>query len=71
MLDSFRAIDTLPVDKQLAVRRVYAAAYSQQMRVMLYFCIVSLVSLLLLFERKPRRLVTTADGELAGPQESE
>ncbi|KAH8695764.1 major facilitator superfamily transporter [Phaeosphaeriaceae sp. PMI808] len=71
LLDSFRAIDTLPVDKQLAVRRVYAAAYSRQMRVMLYFCIVSLVSLLLLCEKKPRRLTTTADGELAAPRERE
>jgi hypothetical protein len=39
------------------------------MRVMLCFCVVSLVSLLLLAEKQPRKLTTTADGELAGPVE--
>ena len=69
LLESFRAIENFPENTQLEVRKVYAAAYSQQMRVMLYFCLVSLVSLLLLAEKQPRKLTTTADGELAGPEE--
>jgi hypothetical protein len=41
------------------------------MRVMLYFCIASLVSLALLAEWPPRRLQTTADGEIADPEEGQ
>ncbi|KAK3307163.1 major facilitator superfamily transporter [Chaetomium strumarium] len=69
LLQSFQSIRSLSPELQVKVREVYAVGYSQQMRVMLYFCIVSLVSLSLLFEWPPRRMRTTEDGELADPDE--
>jgi hypothetical protein len=35
----------------------------------MYFCIVSLVSLLLLAEKQPRIFKTIEDGELAAPEQ--
>ncbi|KAK4234164.1 major facilitator superfamily transporter [Achaetomium macrosporum] len=67
LLQSFQTIRGLSPELQVKIREVYAVGYSQQMRVMLYFCIVSLVSLSLLFEWPPRRLRTTEDGEIATP----
>lgn len=42
---------------QSRTRMVYGDGYSAQMRVMLYFSAASLLSLLLLVEKKPRRLI--------------
>ncbi len=67
LLESFRSIQSLPSELQIRVREVYAVGYSQQMRVMLYFCIASLLSLALLAEWPPRRLQTTEDGEIVEP----
>jgi len=64
LLQSFQSINQLPPDTQNEVRNVYGAAYSQQMRVMLYFSIVALLSLILLAERRPRRPELTEDGEI-------
>lgn len=69
LLESFQSIKSLSPELQLEVRSVYATGYSQQMRVMLYFCIVSLFALLLLVEKKPRRFETKQDEELAAPPE--
>ena len=68
LLQSFRNIQGLPYETQIRVRQVYAMGYSQQMRVMLYFCIASLLSLVLLAEWPPRRLQTTEDGEIMNPE---
>jgi hypothetical protein len=68
VLQSFRNIQNLPPELQIRVREVYAVGYNQQMRVMLYFCIASLVSLSLLAEWPPRRLQTTEDGEIVEPE---
>ncbi|KAK3687883.1 major facilitator superfamily transporter [Podospora appendiculata] len=65
LLQSFQTIKLFPPDTQEEVRRIYGAGYSQQMRVMLYFCIVSFLSLALLVERRPRRMETTENGEIA------
>ncbi|KAH6632551.1 major facilitator superfamily transporter [Chaetomium tenue] len=69
LLQSSQNIRGLPLRLQIQVRQMYAAGYSQQMRVMLYFCIVSLLSLTLLCEWPPRRLRTTEDGEIAAPED--
>jgi len=71
LLQSSQNIRGLPSELQVRIRQVYAVGYSQQMRVMLYFCIASLVSLALLAEWPPRRLQTTADGEIADPEEGQ
>lgn len=55
LLESFRNVKLLDPELQLRVRVEYATGYSQQMRAMLYICIVSLFPLVLLVERKPRR----------------
>ncbi|KAF1828905.1 MFS general substrate transporter [Decorospora gaudefroyi] len=62
LLESFSAINQLPLELQLEVRRVYATGYSQQMRVMLYFCIVCLLSLALLVEKKQRKFTPPPNG---------
>lgn len=68
ILQSSQNIRRLPsAELQLQVRRVYAEAYGQQMRVMLYFCVAALVSLSLLAEWPPRKMRTTEDGEIAAP----
>ncbi|KAI9645123.1 hypothetical protein NHQ30_005857 [Ciborinia camelliae] len=69
LLESFQSVNLLPLEMQLEVRSVYATGYSQQMRVMLYFCVVSLVSLLLLAEKKPRVFKTSSNGEFTTPPE--
>jgi hypothetical protein len=69
LLQSFQSIRRLSPELQVKVREVYAVGYSQQMRVMLYFCIVAFVSLSLLFEWPLRRMRTTEDGEIADPVE--
>ena len=67
LLQSFQSIKVLPLEMQTMIRRVYADGYSQQMRVMLYFSIASLVSLILLVERHPRNAQLNEDGEIAMP----
>ncbi|KAK3294143.1 major facilitator superfamily transporter [Chaetomium fimeti] len=67
LLESSQSILGLPLELQIQVRQVYAMGYSQQMRVMLYLCIASLVSLALLAEWPLRRLRMTEDGEIAAP----
>jgi hypothetical protein len=67
LLQSSQSIRYLVPELQVSIRRVYAAGYSQQMRVMLYFCVASIVSLLLLAEWPPRRLQTSEDGEIVEP----
>lgn len=67
LLQSFQSINVLPLEMQTMIRRVYADGYSQQMRVMLYFSIASLVSLVLLVERHPRKAQLNKDGEIAMP----
>lgn len=64
MLQSFQSVGRLPPELQVKIREAYADGYSQLMRVMLYFCIASFFSLLLLFERQPRKLQTSEDGEI-------
>jgi hypothetical protein len=64
LLDSFKNIQELPSELQIGIRQVYAEGYSQQMRVMLYFCVASLVSLTLLAEWPPRKLQTDEKGEI-------
>ncbi|KAK3390170.1 major facilitator superfamily transporter [Podospora didyma] len=65
LLQSFQSAKLLPPELQHRVRSAFAVAYSQQMRAMLYFCAVSLLSLGLLVERRPRRMSKTAgNGEL-------
>ncbi|KAK4032521.1 major facilitator superfamily transporter [Parachaetomium inaequale] len=68
LLQSSQNIRRLPLELQVRIRQVYATGYNQQMRVMLYFCIASLVSLSFLVEWPPRRLQTTEDGEIAAPR---
>ena len=69
LLRSFKSIEMLPVEAQGQVRDAYAVAYNQQMRVMLYFCLAALPSLLLLAEKKPRRGEFKEDGELVDAEE--
>jgi hypothetical protein len=64
MLQSFQSIKGLSAELQIAIRQVYAAGYAYQMRVMLYFCVTSLVSLVLLIEQHPRRAEINEEGEL-------
>ncbi|KAK0636738.1 major facilitator superfamily transporter [Bombardia bombarda] len=68
LLRSFHSIKLLAPETQLEVRRVYAAGYNEQMRVMLYFSIVSLLAILLLVERNPRHMRTKENGELVEPE---
>lgn len=65
ILLSSSVIELLPQQEQIQARMVFAAAYSQQMRTMLYFSIAAIFSLLLLVERRPRRVVDIANGELS------
>ncbi|KAM7213961.1 Major facilitator superfamily domain containing protein [Rhypophila decipiens] len=64
LLQSFQSIEHLPPGVQNEVRNVYGAAYGEQMRVMLYFSVVAMVSLVLLAERRPRRPELTESGEI-------
>ncbi|EEY15609.1 conserved hypothetical protein [Verticillium alfalfae VaMs.102] len=63
ILSSSGNIALLPPEKQYATRVIFAEAYSRQMRVMLYFSLAALGSILFLFEKKPRRAVTTTTVE--------
>ncbi|KAK4125841.1 MFS general substrate transporter [Parathielavia appendiculata] len=67
LLKTSQSIRQLSSELQVSVREIYAAGYNQQMRVMLYFCVASLTSLVLLVEWPPRRLQTSDDGEIAVP----
>ncbi|KAI0430861.1 major facilitator superfamily transporter [Xylaria sp. FL1042] len=62
---SSSSIDSFAPEMQRQTRMVFAAAYSQQMRTMLYFSIASLFSLLLLVEKQPRRVVDLASGQIS------
>ncbi|KAH8680619.1 drug resistance transporter EmrB/QacA subfamily [Xylariales sp. PMI_506] len=59
--DSVQYINTLPDSTRDAVRQVFADGYTQQLRVMLYFSAVVWLSVMLLVEKKPRR-VTNIEG---------
>ena len=67
LLESFQSVAHLPAETQVRIRSVYAVGYNEQMRAMLYFCLASLVALVLVVERKPKRMETTEDGEIARP----
>ncbi|KAF4949860.1 hypothetical protein FGADI_8604 [Fusarium gaditjirri] len=58
ILLSSENIGMLSPETQSRTRVLYADAYSEQMRVMLYFSIASLLSLVLLIERQPRKAPT-------------
>jgi hypothetical protein len=62
ILLSSESIGLLPSEAQARTRVLYADAYSEQMRVMLYFSIAAVLSLVLLIERPPRRAVTSHVG---------
>ncbi|KAI1029052.1 hypothetical protein LB504_012983 [Fusarium proliferatum] len=55
ILLSSENIGMLSIETQSRTRVLYADAYSEQMRVMLYFSIASILSLVLLVERQPRK----------------
>ncbi|TLD25534.1 hypothetical protein PspLS_05725 [Pyricularia sp. CBS 133598] len=63
VLNSSSNIKLLSPEKQLETRMVFAAAYSSQMRAMLYFSLGALLSVLLLVEKKPRRVVDKTAGQ--------
>lgn len=54
--DSLAVIDTLPPDQQAAVRTAFAEGYNQQMRVMAVFSGLALLTSLLIWEKKPRKM---------------
>ncbi|SCV50389.1 related to multidrug transporter [Fusarium fujikuroi] len=58
ILLSSENIGMLSPETQSRIRVLYADAYSEQMRVMLYFSIASILSLVLLVERQPRKAPT-------------
>jgi len=66
ILLSSENIASLPPELQTQTRTVYATGYSQQMRVMLFFSIASLLSLFLLAEKHPRRIVDLKTGQVSG-----
>ncbi|KAF5716830.1 major facilitator superfamily transporter [Fusarium mundagurra] len=61
ILLSSENIGMLSPETQSRTRVLYADAYSGQMRVMLYFSIASILSLVLLIERQPRKAPTKAE----------
>jgi hypothetical protein len=65
ILLSSSMIALLPPQEQIQTRMVFATGYSQQMRIMLYFSIAAIFSLLLLIERRPRRVLNIAKAELS------
>ncbi|KAF4995620.1 hypothetical protein FGRMN_5011 [Fusarium graminum] len=65
ILLSPKSIGLLPPETQDRTRALFADAYSNQMRAMLYFSIASLLSLILLVERPPRRMTTRPAGRSA------
>ncbi|KAI1072877.1 hypothetical protein LB507_011464 [Fusarium sp. FIESC RH6] len=58
ILLSSENIGALAPETQSRIRVLYADAYSEQMRVMLYFSVASILSLVLLVERQPRKAPT-------------
>lgn len=64
-----RNIASLPTEVQSRTRSTFAEGYSQQMRVMLYFSIASVVSLILLTERHPRRVLDAATAKVSKPRQ--
>ncbi|KAI0097180.1 major facilitator superfamily transporter [Nemania sp. FL0031] len=58
-------ISSLGQEMQSRTRMLFAEAYSQQMRTMLYFSIASLFSLLLLVEKRPRRVEDLESGRIS------
>jgi hypothetical protein len=65
ILLSSSTVALLPPPEQIQTRKMFATGYSQQMRIMLYFSIAAIFSLLLLIERRPRRVVDLAKAELS------
>ncbi|OTB06093.1 hypothetical protein M426DRAFT_259520 [Hypoxylon sp. CI-4A] len=65
ILLSSENIGLLSPELQRRTRSMYATGYSEQMRVMLYFSLVSLCSLALLIERHPRRVINVETAELS------
>ncbi|KAH8842136.1 hypothetical protein MCOR07_004205 [Pyricularia oryzae] len=63
VLSSSGNIRLLSSEKQLETRMVFAAAYSRQMRAMLYFSLGALLSVMLLVEKKPRRVLDKTAGQ--------
>ncbi|KAH8743081.1 major facilitator superfamily transporter [Hyaloscypha finlandica] len=57
ILLSSSTVALLPPQEQIQTRKMFATGYSQQMRIMLYFSIAAIFSLLLLIERRPRRVM--------------
>lgn len=56
ILLSSENIALLPQEVRLSVRTIYADGYAEQMRVMLYFSLAAVVSLVLLVQRRPIRM---------------
>lgn len=54
--DSLAVINTLPPDQQAAVRTAFAEGYNQQMRVMTVFSGVALLTSLLIWVNKRRKM---------------
>ncbi|UNI19412.1 hypothetical protein JDV02_005596 [Purpureocillium takamizusanense] len=65
ILTDISNITLLPQKLQHQSRSLFAAGYSQQMRVMMYFSIVSLLSVGLLFEKHPRRFPAIKTGQVS------
>ncbi|KAK1976608.1 major facilitator superfamily transporter [Colletotrichum cereale] len=61
VLASSSNISLLSPEKQFEARSTFAAGYSKQMRVMLYFALASLLSISLLAEKRPRRALDTIE----------
>lgn len=54
--DSLTTIETLTPEQQAAVRTTFAEGYNKQMRIMTIFSGVAVLTTLLLWERRPRRV---------------
>ena len=54
--DSITTIETLTPEQQAAVRTTFAEGYNKQMRIMTIFSGVAVLTTLLLWERRPRRV---------------
>jgi hypothetical protein len=55
----------------MEVRRLYVVAYIQQMRLMMYFCIATLMSSPPPAKKQLRKFETTEDGELVASEQVE
>lgn len=56
ILESAQVIETLPPSFQEALRRIYAAGYNEEMQVLTAFSGAAVVTTLLMWESKPRRM---------------